>query len=341
MDNSSSCFVLLNHSCKSWFCPECKKSRALALREVLRTKFNLFSVPKLLTFTVDPSRFESGESAYRFVRDGRFIPRMLRYLGIKNWFCVLEFQRNGFPHWHLLVDLSLQPTRYVRRSGGVLDVKDEFCLGYFEIRYFLDLTRIHRLWRKWGIGEQIDLQTKKVRVSPGHAVNYIIKYLLKNPACGYPVWVLNSSNIRLISASRSLGALMNPGFVSSGIPDSGDDSGDDFEDDLDIKPVRSTIERVGMCGLQTKVLRIVNGVVTGGVLFDLPFKIVCKVFSSRLNDFWFRLRSGVVCKMRSCSSDFLHLLGDLSFDSRNSDLIFKVFRQRCLSFGVSIVEPAF
>lgn len=340
-------YVLMKHKCKSWFCNECKKSKALALREVLKTKIHLFRVPKLLTFTVDPSRFDSGQSAYRFVRDGFFIPRMMRFLNIRNWFCVLEFQQNGFPHWHLLVDLSGQSSAWVRKSGGVLDVQNAPCEGHFEVRNFLNLARIHRLWRKWGIGEQIDLQTKKVRVSAIHAINYIIKYLLKNPDYGYPEWVLQAHNIRLVSASRSLGALINSSLVPDD-PDPDDDDDDDdeenedlFIDDMEEKPVISTVQRVAMCGLQTKALAIENGQITGGVTFDLPYQTVCKVFSKHFKDFAFRLKSGVTCNLKSCGLELLEVIGDFSRNEQVSGLIFEKYKKACALLGSPVMELAF
>src|SRR5688572_19809658 len=86
--------------------------------------------------------------------------------GVVTWFWVLEFQTesgDGWPHWHLLIDLS--------ECGG-----------------FLDLKRCWRLWRdKWGLGG-LDLSHRETS-SPEHAIMYATKYLTKTPEAS-PIWVL-------------------------------------------------------------------------------------------------------------------------------------------------------
>jgi hypothetical protein len=82
---------------------------------------------KMITLTVDHALFDGPGEAYDHIvgyRRGRFgadgerierstasaIPRIVERLFEKcllhsrDWFCALEFQRNDWPHWHMLVD---------------------------------------------------------------------------------------------------------------------------------------------------------------------------------------------------------------------------------------------
>src|SRR6185369_1412740 len=120
-------------------------------------KARLFRNPALLTLTVDRSHFASPEDAHRQITEGSFIARLMRLLGVVTWFWVLEFQTktgDGWPHWHLLIDLD--------DVGGRLD-----------------LAKAWRLWRdKWGLGG-LDLSTRKSFADRQHAVLYVTKYLTK------------------------------------------------------------------------------------------------------------------------------------------------------------------
>ena len=171
--------------CHSWLCPVCREKRGYQVRKFLREHLDFFRVPKLFTLTLNPDNFESPLDALKRVRENAFIPRLMRFLGIKTWFAVLEFQKNGFPHWHILIDVSPLPQ-----------------VG--KIQHYLDLEKVFKLWRfKWSLGTQIHL-TEKHSENSLHAVNYISKYLIKSPSCGYPEWVWNTLGIRMFSSSKGL-----------------------------------------------------------------------------------------------------------------------------------------
>jgi hypothetical protein len=110
----------------------------------------------------------------------------MRLLGVKRWVWVLEFQTktgDGWPHWHLLVDLFDAP-------GGRID-----------------LNRAWHLWRdKWHLGG-LDLQVKRFFDDPRHAVMYISKYLTKMPEA-FPLWVIDGGRaIRFIGGAKRMGSL--------------------------------------------------------------------------------------------------------------------------------------
>ena len=169
-------------------CPECGPIFGRRIRGRLHHKGKVLFMPYLLTLTVDRRNFAGPEQAHRAIAGGRYIPRLMRLLGVKWWVCVLEFQGetgDGWPHWHLLIEMA-------------------------DVHGRLDLSRAWHLWRdKWHLGG-LDLSVRKTDFkSTAHAINYITKYLIKFPANGWPVWVVNATHrIRFIMASRLVGPLV-------------------------------------------------------------------------------------------------------------------------------------
>ncbi len=182
-----------------------------------------FSAPDLLTLTVDRSRFATPEAAHKFVNAEKYVSRLMRLLGVKWWAWVLEFQTktgDGWPHWHVLIDKSALPGR------------------------FLDLKRAWKFWRdKWGVGG-LQLAGDRKGMTPKHAVNYITKYMLKPPEGGYPSWVLHSSHLKFIGSSMAVGALTT---------DPKDTSPDPDDDPEPRGPTSPLIDRMAACG-QSSVL---------------------------------------------------------------------------------------
>ena len=78
----------------------------------------------MLTLTIDPQLFESPDAAFRFVTDRSCIGRTMQHLrraGVLNgvhWFAVIEWQANGWPHWHLLVDADRIPFDVLARVSN-------------------------------------------------------------------------------------------------------------------------------------------------------------------------------------------------------------------------------
>lgn len=188
--------VLSPEHCGSRFCHHCGPRLGRQLRKrLVRTCEERFQGAALISLTVAPRGvegsdtcrgFASPESAYWAVRNHRYVSRLMAYLGIRDWVCVLEWQGNGWPHWHLVV-----PNRYV------------------------DYRRLRHYWFEvWGVGQQVDVQRGRFRDGK-HALQYITKYLTKAPRdedgqpSDWPEWVLESTRrIRIVSSSRSVGALV-------------------------------------------------------------------------------------------------------------------------------------
>lgn len=177
---------IVTHRCKARTCRVCGRRRGWETRQVLLEpdRLGLFVVPAMLTFTVDPKKFDSAEQAHDTITKGGFLRRLLKLLKIRAWVWVLEFHKSGWPHWHVLVDLS---------ERGRLTPED--------------LRRCWRLWRdKWGLGG-VDVRLKRQFETAEHAVMYVTKYLMKPPKTGYPEWFLAGKGRRLVQASKRVGAL--------------------------------------------------------------------------------------------------------------------------------------
>ena len=89
---------------------------------------------RFLTLTVDPSKFKSNESAYNYIKPRfRFFIRALKKafgLNDLRYIWKLEFQENGMPHWHMLLDFKKSmciQTIYDIWNYGAIDIKK--CTG--------------------------------------------------------------------------------------------------------------------------------------------------------------------------------------------------------------------
>lgn len=178
--------VLVPCKCRARTCDKCGSRLGWLVRQNMLGKSHLFRKPGMLSLTVDRKHFDSPEAAHRRITEGSFIPRLMRLLGIKTWFWVLEFQTNtgtGWPHWHLLIDLADAP-------GGRLD-----------------LDRAWRLWRdKWQLGG-LNLSAKDTTKGVEYAIMYLTKYLTKQQHA-YPIGVLVAGRgTRFVQGCKAIGSL--------------------------------------------------------------------------------------------------------------------------------------
>lgn len=181
--------VLAPCTCRARTCDRCGRRIGWEVRQVLLERADFWQRPGMFTLTVDRSRFASPEAAHAAITDGKFIARLMRRLGVARWMWTLEFQTktgDGWPHWHLLVDLASCP-------GGRLDLK----LAW-------------HLWRDlWKLGG-LQLKVKETKAADArHAVFYITKYLTKPPRGGFPIWVLERHSLRFVQGCKALGPIVS------------------------------------------------------------------------------------------------------------------------------------
>lgn len=232
--------VLVPERCGCRLCRECGSMLGRKLRGRLHEKAALFKSPRMLSLTVDlkgtitGKGFASGEEAHRYVTAGRFIAKLMSKLGIRVWVWVLEFQRNGNPHWHVLFDAS------------------ELVGGRF------DYDAAWRWWRdRWQVGGWKASGKADEFKSPEHALNYITKYVVKEPESGYPDWVWDVERraVRFVGASKAVGRLVraeDPADVDQGEEVEQEDQGEESESERKVLTYR---QRVGLCHRSVKALR--------------------------------------------------------------------------------------
>lgn len=196
MSSADTKFVACNSSCKCRFCDKCALRMGLALKLQLFVALVFFTECQMWTLTLDPKLFNSPLDAYNFVRRKRIISKLVAelykrgHLHTKRYFWVLECQKNGMPHWHLVLDASYVPFAEFcdvwnrlgkeRAEGGMLG----------GVRYSMGSN--HADGKKRFEGRK-------------HAVNYLLKYVTKSPKEGWPEWVMNyTGNIMRYRASNGL-----------------------------------------------------------------------------------------------------------------------------------------
>lgn len=137
--------------CNQWSCRQC------AARKIskLAAKTNKAEPNRLLTLTIDPSRWEDPRSSFDGTR--RQVPELIRKLRLKfgevEYLRVTELTAKGWPHYHLLVRSDYIPHSVVKKiwsdlTGATIvdlrQVKNKFQTYTYLVKY---LTKMHQL--KW------------------------------------------------------------------------------------------------------------------------------------------------------------------------------------------------
>lgn len=234
--------VFVPERCGCRLCAECGSILGRKLRRRLHDKVGLFKAPRMMTLSVDlkgtitGKGFSSPEEAHGYVTGGRYIPKLMARLGITVWVWVLEFQKNGNPHWHVVFDASeLEGQEY-------------------------DYDTVWRWWRdNWAIGGWKASGNRHEFKSPEHALNYITKYVVKEPDAGYPPWVWEAGkrSVRFVGASKAVGRLVRAEDVAD--EDHSDqvdeEEVDQVEPDQAEKVALTYRERVQRCKSAVKAMR--------------------------------------------------------------------------------------
>ena len=232
---------LKRHRCNSRFCPTCGREYGFKVRAALlaRVSTGLFERPQLLTLTIDRSGTTTGKGfgspaeAHDYVTAMGYVRSLMRQLGVGVWAWVLEFQQGsgeGWPHWHVLIDLATCP-------GGRVDY-----------------GRAWHLWRdKWRMGGLDFSRAQRNWKSSAAAINYVTKYLTKLPERGYPRWVLDKARageaVRFCGGCKAVTPLVSPPRGSKPSTDPGDG-------ETPARVKRDLPERLAACSMKSEVVRV-------------------------------------------------------------------------------------
>ena len=148
----------------NWYSPEGAFKKLNLLKKKGLPNFHNW---RFITLTIDQLKFKDSESAYHHIKKNfrYFIRSLKNYLEVDHlrWISKLEFQENGYAHWHMLVDYR-KP---------------------IDVSVLCDI---------WGYG-LVHIARNKEKEMP-----YTFKYITKQ-VDGLPVWFLALSRPRVLQTS--------------------------------------------------------------------------------------------------------------------------------------------
>lgn len=102
--------VAVRCSCHSVWCQKCFRKHFAPKQSMRMQRMNWRRV-RMITLTLNPANWVDGEDAYMWYKlhkpVGRFIENLKRAgIVITDWTCNMEWHDNGFPHWHLLIEVD-------------------------------------------------------------------------------------------------------------------------------------------------------------------------------------------------------------------------------------------
>jgi hypothetical protein len=117
--------------CNSVWCPHCYRQRKLPqLFSRLNDRLDWRST-RHVVLTIDRKKFCDGRSAYLHVTEKKLLNQLIHNLrrtvdiAVRDYVWVLEFHKDGFPHWHLFID--------VQKTGPTGKIHFTNILKYWEI----------------------------------------------------------------------------------------------------------------------------------------------------------------------------------------------------------------
>lgn len=170
VDGTETRYVRLG--CRCWGCQRCGPRKAGQYKHLIRNEAERLKLRRFLTLTLDPKKL-SGQCPVSYLRDcfAKFRTYLKRkYREAPQYIAVLEFQKNGNPHLHILIDR------------------------------FVDKRWIESIWQSVGGGQQIDIKLVDLhRVS-----RYLSKYLTKEMLVSAP------KRSRRVTTSRGIKLFRRP-----------------------------------------------------------------------------------------------------------------------------------
>ncbi len=130
-------------NCKSWNCSFCGPRRAKRYKHTIRETAEALQLCRFMTLTLDPSKIEGDPVRYlnaTFAKLRVYLQRHHR--GSPQYIRVLEYQKNGNPHFHILIDRCIE-VEWIRKAwvavGG----------GYMVDIRLVDVHRVSRYLSKY------------------------------------------------------------------------------------------------------------------------------------------------------------------------------------------------
>ena len=242
--------IACSNGCKSRFCESCCLPLGIKLKRRLIPVLQTFRRVMMLTLTIDPQHFAGPIEAFEHVKKARCLGvtmQALRRAGVllsERWFAVIEWQDNGWPHWHVLVEAEHIPFDTLAAAWNVNLAKlgktaTETRTGFGSVRFNAPLK------------------------DGKHAAGYACAYLTKHPKNGYPQWVLDSLTRKVHRYSASRGFWSAEPATANADEEQHDqddeqqkqESEDEQTDDTEPRVRRTIAEQLATCGETTVILR--------------------------------------------------------------------------------------
>jgi hypothetical protein len=166
-------------NCKCWNCSYCAPRKAKRIKHAIRTTAEAMQLRRFLTLTLDPAKIAGDPVRYLNAVFAKLRVYLQRKYGVApQYIRILEFQKNGNPHFHILIDRYIArewiQAAWVAVGGGWM----------VDIRH-VDVHRVSRYLSKYLTKELLmsaPLRSRRVTTSRG------IKMLEKTPT--ETVWTL-------------------------------------------------------------------------------------------------------------------------------------------------------
>src|SRR6266567_669164 len=151
-------------NCKSWNCSFCGPRRAKRYKHAIRATAEALQLRRFLTLTLDPSKIQGDPVRYLNAAFAKFRVYLRRHHGgSPQYIRVLEFQKNGNPHFHILIDRCIE-IEWIRKAwvavGG----------GYMVDIRLVDLLSVSRYLSKYLTKDLLmsaPLRSRRVTTSRG------------------------------------------------------------------------------------------------------------------------------------------------------------------------------
>jgi hypothetical protein len=152
-------------NCKTWPCRYCGPRKARRYKHAIRAMAEGHKLNRFVTLTLQPSKVEGDAINYLNQTFAKLRVYLRRRFGVSlQYIRILEFQKSGNPHFHILVD------RYIPQAW------------------------LSRAWNSIGGGSIVDIRYVDIH----RVTNYLAKYLTKELLMSAP------SRSRRVTTSRGL-----------------------------------------------------------------------------------------------------------------------------------------
>ncbi len=180
--NAEGLFPHVKVLCNRYGCPVCGPKKRAKFFFAFRKAIEEHGLSVFVTLTLDPSKCSAGDSA-RYIKDVWNKHRTLQKRHLKNapsFICVLEFQKSGYAHLHLMVSSYVDPNwlcdSWQRVGGGrIVDVRSgDDSVGSYVSKYLskgFDEKRYGR-FRRVSTSRDIRLFIKKASEFEFHPLDY-------------------------------------------------------------------------------------------------------------------------------------------------------------------------